>query len=71
MVKGDTMKLLFTLQKRTGFFDCKYLTCMKYLLVFVAGQGIMLPVLGNVYHFGRLKLPSCFCICWLLWLSAL
>jgi len=59
-VKGDTMKLLFTLQKRTGFFDCKYLTCMKYLLVFVAGQGIMLPVLGNVYHFGRLKLSLLF-----------
>ena len=59
-VKGDTMKLLFTLQKRTGFFDCKYLTCMKYLLVFVTGQGIMLPVLGNVYHFGRLKLSLLF-----------
>lgn len=55
-VKGDTLKILFTLQKRTGFFDCKYLTCIKYLLVFVAGQGIMLPVLGTIYHFGSLKI---------------
>lgn len=55
-VKGDTMKILFTLQKRTGFFDCKYLTCLKYLLVFVIGQGFMLPVLGTVYHFGPMKL---------------
>ena len=55
-VKGDTMKILFTLQKRTGFFDCKYLTCLKYLLVFVAGQGVMLPVLGTVNHFGSLKI---------------
>ena len=55
-VKGDTMKILFTLQKRTGFFDCKYLTCLKYLLIFVAGQGIMLPVLGTINHFGSLKI---------------
>lgn len=55
-VKGDTMKILFTLQKRAGFFDCKYLTCMKYLLVFVTGQGIMLPLLGSIYHFGSMKI---------------
>src|SRR5699024_7306431 len=59
-VKGDTMKMLFTLQKRSGFFDCKYVTCMKYLLVLVAGPVIMLPVLGNVYHFGGLKLSLVF-----------
>ena len=31
-VKGDTMKILFTLQKRTRFFDCKYLTCLNIFL---------------------------------------
>lgn len=55
-VKGDTLKILFTLQKRDGFFDCKYLTCLKYLLIFAAGQGIMLPVLGTINHFGSLKI---------------
>lgn len=33
-VKGDTRKLLYTLQKQGTFFDCKYLNCFRYLLLF-------------------------------------
>ena len=33
-VKGDTMKILFTLEKRGHFFDCKFLMGMKYLVLF-------------------------------------
>lgn len=55
-VKGDTLKLLFTLQNKSDFFDCKYLTCMKYVMILIVGQGIMLPVLGKISHFGRLSL---------------
>lgn len=56
-MKGDTFKILFTLQEKTAFFDCKYLSCLKYVLIFVFGQGAMLLLLGNFFHFGRLK-PS-------------
>lgn len=57
-IKGDTLKLLYTLQKRTVFYDCKYLAALKYLLLFVSGQGAMILGMGRLYHFkDALKLP--------------
>lgn len=57
-IKGDTLKLLYTMQKRTSFYDCKYLSGLKHLILFTAGQGVMILALGHVYHFGiPLKLP--------------
>lgn len=50
-VKGDTMKILFTLEKRGHFFDCKFLTGMKYLFLFFAGQTALLPVFGKLFGF--------------------
>lgn len=70
-VKGDTLKLLYTMQRRSRFFDCKFLEGVKYLLFFTAGHGILCLVLGGVYHFGNpLKpvmlmsyLAVTFCVC--------
>lgn len=50
-VKGDTMKILFTLEKRGHFFDCKFLTGLKYILPFFIGQTLLLPVLGKIFGF--------------------
>lgn len=52
-IKGDTLKLLYTVQQRTGFFDCKYLAGLKYLLLFTLGQGLLILTLGQFYHFGE------------------
>lgn len=42
-VKGQTWKLLFTLQDKGGFYDRKYLTEFLYLLLFCLGQlGVLL-----------------------------
>lgn len=51
-IKGDTLKLLYTMQKKTCFFDCKYLMGLKYLLVFVLGQGALILISGRMKGFG-------------------
>lgn len=50
-IKGDTLKLLYTLQRQTQFFHCKYLTGAKYLLLFTLIQGCLFPAVGALYHF--------------------
>lgn len=55
-VKGDTMKILFTLEKRGHFFDCKFLMGMKYLFIFFIGQTALIPVFGKLFGFTQ-KLP--------------
>ena len=55
-VKGDTMKILFTLEKRGHFFDCKFLMGMKYLFIFFIGQTALIPVFGKLFSFTQ-KLP--------------
>lgn len=52
-VKGDTLKLLYTLQNRARFFDCKYLNGIKYLFFFTSGQGALFLFLGRQFHFGN------------------
>lgn len=57
-IKGGTLKLLYTLQQRTIFYDCKYMAGLRYLLFFVLGQGALLLTLGAAYHFGTpVQLP--------------
>lgn len=50
-VKGDTMKILFTLEKRGYFFDCKFLMGMKYLVLFFVGQTALIPLSGKLFGF--------------------
>lgn len=51
-VKGDTLKILYTMQKQGSFFDFKYLNCLRYITVFVIGQGLMILFFGTVKHLG-------------------
>ncbi|MCI8321839.1 MAG: ABC transporter permease subunit [Dorea sp.] len=52
-IKGNTLKLLYTLQKPSGFFDCKYLSGLKYLFFFTLGHGILILTAGNIFRFGE------------------
>ncbi len=52
-IKGDTLKLLYTMQKQTSLFDCKYLAGLKYLIAFTFAQGLLIVGLGTSYHFGE------------------
>lgn len=56
-VKGDTLKILYTMQKQESFFDFKYLNCLRYITVFVIGQGLMILFFGTVNHLGTIR-PS-------------
>ena len=60
-VKGDTLKILYTMQKQESFFDFKYLNCLRYITVFVIGQGLMILFFGTVNHLGTIR-PSIFFI---------
>lgn len=52
-IKGDTLKLLYTLQRPSSFFDCKFIAGIKYLLCFTIGHGILIPIAGRIFHFGN------------------
>lgn len=61
-IKGDTLKLLYTLQQPGSFFDCKYLSGVKYLFFFTAGQCAMILAAGQIWGFkDPLKIPMLFC----------
>lgn len=57
-IKVGTLKMLYTLQNRGAFFDCKYLSGLKYLFFFILGQGSALLLAGRIFHFGRPLKPS-------------
>lgn len=57
-IKGDTLKLLYTLQKRRAFYACKYLAGLKYLLLFVLGQTALILISGRLYGFANPPKPS-------------
>lgn len=59
-VKGDTLKILYTMQKQGSFFDFKYLSCLRYITFFIIGQGIMILFLGTVEHLGAFSLSRFF-----------
>lgn len=50
-VKGQTWKLLFTLQNKGGFYDRKFLTEFLYLLLFCLGQLGILLLYGMLYGY--------------------
>ena len=50
-VKGQTWKLLFTLQNKGSFYDWKFLTEFLYLLLFCLGQLGVLLLYGILYGY--------------------
>lgn len=52
-IKGDTLKLLYTMQRPSGFFDCKYLAGVKYLFFFTIGHCVLILAAGWAFHFGN------------------
>lgn len=50
-VKGQTWKLLFTLQNKDGFYDRKFLTEFLYLLLFCVGELGMVLLYGILYDY--------------------
>lgn len=50
-VKGQTWKLLFTLQNKGGFYDRKFLTEFLYLLLFSAGELAIVLIYGMIYGY--------------------
>lgn len=50
-IKGETLKILYTVQSRDSFFHCKYLSGIKYLLLFIIGQSISILWIGYGFHF--------------------
>ena len=52
-VKGSTLKLLCTIEKKGRLFDLKLLTGAVYLLFFMAAEYVMMAVLSLTLGFGR------------------
>lgn len=50
-IKGNTLKLLYTLQKKGKFYDWKFIYEMRYLLAFTVGEGILIPITGLLGRF--------------------
>jgi len=50
-IKGGTLKLLYTLEKKSSFYDLKFLHEFLYAMVFILGEGICIPVFGQLFHF--------------------
>ena len=49
--KGDTLKLLCTLEEKHQFYDCKYIHEFIYLFLFAVGEGLLLPLFGRWYGY--------------------
>ena len=56
-VKGSTLKLLCTLEKRSRLFDMKLLTGASYLAVFVLLQAAQIFLTGRLYGFAGTAKP--------------
>lgn len=50
-VKGQTWRLLFTLQNKGGFYDRKFLTEFLYLLLFCLGELAVILLYGALYGY--------------------
>ncbi len=50
-IKGNTLKLLCTLQRRRIIYDCKLLYSAKYLLLFCLGEMLLILGAGQMFHF--------------------
>lgn len=49
-IKGNTLKLLCTLQKKSSFYDCKLLIGLGYLFVIALAETLGIRVIGNLFH---------------------
>lgn len=56
-VKGDTLKLLCTMEKKSRLFDMKLLTGAFYLAVFVLAQAVQIFLTGRLYGFSGTAKP--------------
>lgn len=50
-VKGDTLKLLYTLQKKGSFYDCKYLSSLLPIFFTILTESFFIILAGKYYHF--------------------
>lgn len=50
-IKGDTRKLLYTIQRPSAFYGCKYLTGLSYIVFFALAQVILIVAAGRIYRF--------------------
>ena len=50
-IKGDTLKLLYTLEPKSVFYDLKFIHEFLYLLAFSIGEAMMFPVFGTIFHY--------------------
>lgn len=50
-IKGQTLKLLYTLEDKKTFYDWKYLHEAFYLLLFCLGEGLLIPLCGILLAF--------------------
>lgn len=52
-IKGDTLKLLCTMERKSRLFDMKLLMGASYLALFMAAEVIFILIAGKVYGYGR------------------
>lgn len=52
-IKGDTWKLLCTMERKGRLFDMKLLTGAAYLAFFMAAEILLLLGMGRLYGYGR------------------
>lgn len=50
-IKGDTLKLLYTLEQKKAFYNCKYVMALKYILLTSVGSGVIIFLIGKMYRF--------------------
>lgn len=50
-VKGDTFKLLYTMQKSGSLYDCKLIFGIRYILLIIVLQTVMIIVNGRIFQF--------------------
>lgn len=48
-IKGNTLKLLYTLEKSGRFYDIKFLAEIRYLLLFSSGEILVILLLGRLF----------------------
>lgn len=50
-IKGDTLKLLYTLEDKKTFYNCKYLMLLKYIVLAAIGICLIPWIVGRMYGF--------------------
>lgn len=59
-IKGNTLKLLYTLERPGRFYDIKYLFELKYLIAFSGGETLGLIAIGKIVGFTEPVRPAMF-----------